>query len=406
VTIYNMPYGAEGAQLFGGREPAGYIAPDSSLWFPTNQGVAHVVPRETALTGPPPRAVLDNVEEDGRVLTPPNQIKVPAGITRLTFNFSAVYLRPQAQLHFRYMLEGFDHAWINSSSSERATYTNLRPASYRFRVQAYDSSRPQAFDEVSLAIQQEAHFYQAVWFYTLCALLLAAFTLLIYRLRMRQLHVRFNAVMEERSRLAREMHDTVIQSCTGVSALLEAIDSTARGASDTNRGLLTLARQQMRQTIETARQVVWNIRHSNENDVDVVAAIRDYTRQIGRDDLQFTVEVDCPPVVWLPASTAHELLMTVREAVYNAIHHSGSACIHLAMHCDAKEMQVTVQDYGVGMAESLLTHPADGHFGIIGMRERMEKVRGELHITSTQGLGTTVLVSCPLHHPTRGNLSI
>ena len=406
VTVYSMPYGAEDAQLYGGREPAGYIAPDSSLWFPTNQGVAHVIPRETAITGPPPRVVLNSVEEDGRVFTPPNQLTVPAGVSRLTFDFSAVYLRPQAQLHFRYMLEGFDHAWINSVSSEKATYTNLRPAHYRFRVQAYDSSRPQAIDEVSIGIEQKAHFYQAIWFYTVCALVLGVFALLTYRMRVRQLHVRFNAVMEERSRLAREMHDTVIQSCTGVSALLEAIDSTARGTSDTNRELLDVARQQTRQTIDTARQVVWNIRHSNENDVDVVAAIRDYTRQIGRDDVQLTVEVEGPSELWQPASVAHELLMTVREAVYNALHHSGSPRIHVTLHCYTKEMQVAIQDFGVGISESILTHPIDGHFGIIGMRERMEKIRGKLQITSTPGAGTTVLVSCPLHRQSRGNFRI
>jgi len=404
VAVYGMPYGAEGAQLYGGREPAGYIAPDGSVWFPTNQGVAHVIPRETSVSGPSPRVALESVEEDGRVLSPTTGLTVPANVSRLIFNFSAVYLRPQNQLHFRYMLESFDTTWISSTSTEKATYTNLRPGHYRFRVQAYDSSRPQAVDEVSIDLQQTSHFYQMLWFYTLCALLLGAIGLLTYRMRVRQLHGRFAAVMEERSRLAREMHDTIIQSCTGVSALLEAIAITAESKPEVNRELLTLARQQTRQTIETARQVVWNIRHTTENDVDVVAAIRDYTVQIAREDVRFTVEVEGPQEVCLPASTAHELLMTVREAVYNALQHSGSDRIGVTLRQQGSDLEVAIRDFGTGVPEPILTHPIDGHYGIIGMRERMEKVDGTFHITSAPGSGTTVQVQLPLHGRKRGGL--
>jgi ligand-binding sensor domain-containing protein/signal transduction histidine kinase len=404
VSVYGMPYGAEGAQLYGGREPAGYIAPDGSVWFPTNRGVAHVVPRDTAISGPSPRVVLESVEEDGRVLAPTDGLTVPANVSRLIFNFSAVYLRPQNQLHFRYMLENFDHAWTSSTSSEKATYTNLRPGQYRFRVQAYDSSRPQAVDEVSIELRQTSHFYKMPWFYALCVLTLGVLVLLAYRMRVRQLHGRFSAVMGERSRMAREMHDTVIQSCTGVSALLEAIAITAESKPEVKGELLTLARQQTRQTIETARQVVWNIRHTTENDVDVVAAIRDYTVQIARDDVRFTVEVEGTQQVRLPASTAHELLMTVREAVYNALQHSGSQRINVKLGRHGSDLRVAIQDFGNGVPESILTHPIDGHYGIIGMRERMEKVHGEFTMISTPGSGTTVEVQLPLHGRERGEL--
>lgn len=404
VTVYGLPYGAEGAQLYGGREPAGYIAPDGSVWFPTNRGVAHVVPQNTAISGPSPRVVLETVEEDGSVLPPTDGITVPASVSRLIFNFSAIYIRPQNQLHFRYMLENFDQTWISSTSSEKATYTNLRPGHYRFRVQAYDSSRPQAVDEVAIELRQTSHFYQMPWFYTLCALILAAIGLLAYHLRVRQLHGRFAAVMGERSRLAREMHDTVIQSCTGVSALLEAMAITTAARPEVNSELLTLARQQTRQTIETARQVVWNIRHTTENDVDVAAAIRDYTVQIAREDVQLSVAVEGSQQVCLPASIAHELLMTVREAVYNALQHSGSNRIEVTLHRHAGDLHVAVRDFGGGVPESLLTHPIEGHYGIVGMRERMEKVDGAFLITSASGSGTTVQLQLPMQGRKRGDI--
>ncbi len=396
VTVYGMPYGAEGAQLYGGREPAGYLAPDQTVWFPTNRGVAHVTPLAGTITGPPPRAILEAVEEDGRTVAAQDGLRVPANVHRLTFDFSAVYLRPQAQLRFRYRLEGFDPAWINATSLDKATYTNLRSGQYRFRVQAYDSSRPEALEEAAIGLEQTSHFYETPWFYALCAVVLGALGLLGYRLRVRRLHGRFAAVMEERSRLAREMHDTVIQSCTGVSALLEAIASTQDESAAVRAELLTVARHQTRQTIETARQVVWNIRHQNENDVEVVAAIRAYLAQTAREDVPLTVAVEGADVLWLPASTAHELLMTVREAVYNALQHSGSQQVHVVVRCLNGSLDVRVEDDGAGIPPEVLAAPPDGHYGMIGMRERMRKVNGALEIVSGVGQGTTVRMRLPL----------
>jgi ligand-binding sensor domain-containing protein/signal transduction histidine kinase len=396
VTVYGMPYGAEGAQLYGGREPAGYLAPDQTVWFPTNRGVAHVTPLTGTMTGPPPRAILETVEEDGRTVAAQDGLRVPANVHRLTFDFSAVYLRPQAQLRFRYRLEGFDPAWINATPSDKATYTNLRSGQYRFRVQAYDSSRPEALQEAAIGLQQTSHFYETPWFYALCAVVLGALGLLGYRLRVRRLHGRFAAVMEERSRLAREMHDTVIQSCTGVSALLEAIASTQDESAAVRAELLTVARHQTRQTIETARQVVWNIRHQNENDVEVVAAIRAYLAQTAREDVPLTVAVEGADVLWLPASTAHELLMTVREAVYNALQHSGSQRVHVVVRCLNGSLDVRVEDDGAGIPPEVLAAPPDGHYGMIGMRERMRKVHGAFEIVSNVGKGTTVQMRIPL----------
>jgi signal transduction histidine kinase/ligand-binding sensor domain-containing protein len=403
VTVYSMPYGAEGAQLYGGRAPAGYLAPDQTVWFPTNRGVAHVTPQAAPTTGPPPRPVLNAVEEDGRIVNPADTLEVPANIHRLTFDFSAVYLRPQTQLHFRYMLEGFDRSWINTNSQingtgqDKATYTNLRAGHYTFRVQAYDSARPQALEEAAIHLQQTSHFYQTPWFYTLCAVFLLLVGLAIYRLRVRRLHGRFKAVMEERGRLAREMHDTVIQSCTGVSALLEAIASTQNGAVEMNAELLGLARQQTRQTIETARQVVWNIRHQNENDVEIVAAIHASVDQLVRDGgIDLTVDVQGLEALSLPSSIAHELLMTVREAVYNAVQHSGSRRVDIVVRRRQGNLDVHVEDTGTGIPPGMLIKPPNGHYGIIGMRERMRKVHGDFDIASTVGAGTTVRVRIPL----------
>jgi ligand-binding sensor domain-containing protein/signal transduction histidine kinase len=396
VTTYSMPYGAEGAQLYGGREPAGYIAPDQSVWFPTNRGVARVAPDPAIVTGPPPHALVDSILEDGRSVPVVRDLRVPSSVARLSIGISAVYLRAQSELHFRYRLEGFDTSWINATSRETATYTNLHPGKYTFRLEAFDASHPDAVDEAVVTIHQGAHFYQTGSFVALCVCVLLLLGWLAYQLRVRRLRIGFAAVMEERSRLAREMHDTVIQSCTGVSALLEALSITPASHEASASQLLDMARQQTRRTIDTARDVVWNIRHAQENEIELIAAIRHSLGQLARESAEIALEAPGLQSVPLPASRAHEVIMTIREAVYNSLQHSGSNRVEVHIREARNRLEIDVRDFGHGADADALATTADGHYGILGMRERIRKVDGEFSIVSRLHEGTTVHLRVPL----------
>jgi signal transduction histidine kinase len=333
--------------------------------------------------------------EDGRTVPTSDGptadgLRVPARIDRLSFSFSAFFLRAQDGLRFRYKLENFDKAWNVATSNRIATYTNLPAGHYRFRVVAYDTSNPQQESEVDLAFSKAPFFYQTAWFYTLCGLALAAIAWSIYRLRLRQMRTRFAAVLEERSRLAREMHDTVIQGCTGISALLEAVASTGEENSDARGELLEYARQQARSTINEARQVVWNMRHEHESDVDLIDALRGVANQTMRefgDTVTLTHDVDHIP---LQASAAHEILMTVREAVNNSVQHSGAKQVMLDVHADEGDLTISIADRGRGFPADASDPSREGHYGILGMRERMQRVGGRLELASTEGEGTRV----------------
>lgn len=225
VTVLRMPYGAENAQMYGGRQPSGYVAPDNSVWFPTNRGAAHIVSMPQTST-PGPQAALEQIVADGNRIAVADEAHLPARVSRLGFGFSAIFLRSQQEVRFRYKLENFDHEWNLAGSTRSALYTNLPAGRYRFRLVAFDVAQPDKTSEVSILVVKAPFFYQTWWFYTLCALLLAAAGWTIYQIRIAQIRTRFAAVLEERNRLAREMHDTVIQGCTGISALLEAIAIT------------------------------------------------------------------------------------------------------------------------------------------------------------------------------------
>jgi signal transduction histidine kinase/streptogramin lyase len=388
VQTYSMPFGADGAQMYGGRQPAGYLAPDDSVWFPTSRGAAHLASVETK-AAPAPRAAVDEVVVDGQSVQPEGTLRLPAGVVRLSFAFTAISLRPQDGVRFRYRLEGFDPSWNAAGTNRVATYTNLKAGQYRFRVQAFNTANPAAVSEFDLAMVKAQVFYETWWFYTLCVLVAAGAGWTMYQVRIRGVRRRFAAVLEERSRLAREMHDTVIQGCTGVSALLEAMATTA-GQPETREGLLEYARVQVRETIDEARQAIWNMRHEREKDVNLILALDGVASQTGREFetvVNFQHDVERMTV---GASVAHEVLMTVREAIYNSVQHSGSARVELELKVRGEELLIRVEDMGCGFAVDEMGSTPEGHYGIVGMRERVQRLGGSLELTSAPGAGTRV----------------
>jgi signal transduction histidine kinase/ligand-binding sensor domain-containing protein len=399
VQTYSMPFGAEGAQMYGGRQPAGYLAPDDSVWFPTSRGAAHLA-KVKRVVEPAPRATVDEVIEDGRNVSPDGRLKVDANVARLSFAFTAISLRPQEGVRFRYKLEGFDASWNAAGASREATYTNLRAGSYRFRVQAFNTANPTSVTEFDLALVKAQVFYETWWFYGLGGLVVAGVVWSLYRVRVRGMRTRFAAVLEERSRLAREMHDTVIQGCTGISALLEAMASTQeQKAGDeqvaTKDSLLEVARVQARTTIDEARQAIWNMRHEREKNVDLIAALKGVAAQTTRESeaggvgatVAFEHDVERMAV---GASVAHEILMTVREAVYNSVQHSRSERVEMELRMHGEELVICVVDKGCGFAMDGENVEAEGHYGIVGMRERVQRLGGQMELTSARGVGTRV----------------
>jgi len=387
VTAYTMPFGADGAQLYGGRQPAGWLAHDNTLWFPTSRGAAYIKTSRIAKQGTGPRAVVSQLSEDGRSVPLSPGLKVSAGVTRLSLSFSAVLLRAQTGIHFRYRLEPLEHNWNTTRAEDTATYTNLAAGHYRFRVQAVDGAAPQEISEVEFDFTKAPYFYQTWWFYTLVLLLLTAAIWGIYRLRVRQMRNRFHAVLAERSRLARELHDTVIQGCTGISALLEAIASSEE--RQPHGELLEYARHQARATIDEARQAVWDMRH-DEKEVDLLEAMRSLAEQTTREHGSAVTLHCATESLRLGTSAAHELLMTVREAVYNAVQHSGTERIEMSAERHRDDVTIRIADFGCGFDSGAAPGAEDGHFGVLGMRERMKRLGGRLELKSSLGAGTII----------------
>ena len=395
LTFYPISEMAANTEIYGGTEPAGSITAQGDVWFPSNRGPIHILPVETPSPAPPPLRI-DAILADGRPVSMTEPIVLKPGNSRLEFAFTPIQLRSQAGLRFRYMLDGFDRDWSPATVARAADYTNLPSATYRFRVRTFEAGEPGAVSEASIVIVQRPVFYRTWWFMATCLLLVALLIFGAYQYRVRQVRTRFEAVLGERSRLAREMHDTVIQGCTGVSALLEAISMETPVDSGGN-GLMDFARMQLRTTIDEAREAVWNLRQPDDDTDELGQRLESMA---GKASAEFNVPVVCSITgtpVGVSNPLAHDLLMVAREAVYNSVLHGNPAHVELALTYGHRELTLGVVDDGCGFDMREMESQNGRHFGLKGMKERVERSGGTFRLTSFVGKGVRMEARLPLH---------
>jgi ligand-binding sensor domain-containing protein/signal transduction histidine kinase len=387
VSTYGVAEGLESTEMNGGIQPAGIRTASGDIWFASVKGAVRIkpgLPRAERHS----RILIEELRADDEVMPLTGEISVPAGRRKIEIAFTACDLLAANQAHFRYKLENFDSGWTHESQSRTAVYTNLPPGSYRFRVAALHANVPEA----SLTIRMHPHFFQTGWFLALCALGAAVSGWATFRFYARQTRARFAVLLAERTRLAREMHDTVIQGCVGVSALLEAA-ATSQSANNKVPDLVDMARKQIRLTLDEARQAVWDLRHS-DLDSDLATSLRDFA---GRFSMESAVPIGLEVSGTQPqmdGRAERNLLLVAREAIRNALSHGSPARIDLRLKFAPEDVCLEVSDDGIGFDPA----PAQqsGHYGIMGMRERVEQLGGSLEIRSEPGRGTCLLARMPI----------
>jgi ligand-binding sensor domain-containing protein/signal transduction histidine kinase len=395
VTLYGLSDGLEATQMHGGTQPAGALTSNGELWFPSNRGPVRILPDQARL-GDLPQVVIEQVLVDGREEPIAGRLVVPPGEGKLQIEYSAIRLRSQERIRFRYKLEPFDQDWTEPLNSRVANYTNLPPGEYRFGVQAFEMDMPEKVTEASLAIEWRPHVYRSVWFIALCSVLMIGAIFLMYRLRLRQVHERFEAVLEERNRIAREMHDTVIQGCVSASALLEAVVSLDPHGSGALRELLDTARNQVRATVDEARRAVWNLRRRDSASPEITHLLEQMAQQVShssRVPVRFRASGTPVPI---DRSAEYVLLMVAREAVTNAVHHARPQEISIQVKFDAGHISMHIADDGAGFDPDAILAVPGVHFGIIGMRERIEDLGGSFLLQSAPGKGTRLSAEIPV----------
>jgi signal transduction histidine kinase len=384
----------DSAELYSGMQPSGAIAPDGAVWFPSNKGALQIDGSKSTHTAPL-QIMIDEVIANGRRLPVAGEIVLSPEDGRLEISYLAIRMRSQEGLRYRYRMEGLE-PWTEAAERRSVDYTQLPAGRYVFHAQAFAVDNPEAVSETSLVIIKKPHFYRTKWFLSCCVAGAIGFGFLLYRFRLRQMKMRFRAISEERARLAREMHDTLIQGFVGVSTLIEAALGVEASDEALRHELLNYATHQAQVTIEAAREAVWDLRHDLElGATDAGTLCENLADEFqAQSSVPIRCEVIGAPVV-LQESDAHELLMILREALSNALAHGHPPTVDIRVFSTNDSLNVEVADSGTGFdVEEAFAR--EKHFGLIGMNERARLLDSKIAIRSSPGRGTQVCIVVPL----------
>jgi ligand-binding sensor domain-containing protein len=395
-VAYGTADGMMTRECSGGGDPAGWKGSDGKLWFPTIRGVAMIDPERIKTNSQPPPVVIEQIRIDDQAIAPSDRVELPPGTTRFDLYYTAPSFVAPERVRFKYKLEGFDKDWIDSGTRRIAYYTNLRPGDYTFRVIASNNDGVWNQTGAAFSLYLKPYFYQTYWFYAVCLLGLALLAWLLYRLRVRGMRAQFGAVLAERTRIAREIHDNLAQEMSGISVQLEVVARTMPPEAEAARTHLDRARTQVRHGIAEARRYVWDLRSPALENNDLPTALSETARRLTNETaIQTQVEVN-GTFRPLPRLVEDNLLRIGQEALNNAVKHAQAQRIFVNLVFDARRVQLSVRDDGRGFDNQAASNGQAGHFGLIGMRERAERIGGTLSIQSTEGSGTEVVADVPI----------
>ena len=382
----------------GGYSRRSAKSADGRLWFPVLDAVAIVDPRHLPENHLAPPVQIDQLIVDRKPYAIHPGLMLPPLTRDLQIDYTAFSFAAPEQVRFRYKLEGYDSDWSAPSSLRQAQYTNLAPRHYRFRVLAANNDG--VWNEVGASIEFgiQPTFYQTNWFRWSC---LAAFGVLLwvsYQLRVRhvaaQISLRFEERLSERTRISRELHDTLLQNITGFALQLGGLSKTVTAPESAKERLLDL-RRQAEAWLREARESVWDLRSPVSEGQDFLEAMRIVGQQLtAGKQARFHIAVSGAGRE-APVKLQENLLRIVQEATRNAIQHGGARQIDVRISYrspDGIRLQICDDGCGFNLEEA---SQKLGHWGLATMRERAERVGADLKITSAPGRGAEIEVVVP-----------
>ncbi|HSD46755.1 MAG TPA: triple tyrosine motif-containing protein, partial [Pyrinomonadaceae bacterium] len=368
------------------------------IWFSLNSGLSVVDPNRVGRISAPAIVHINTMAADGNSVELNQSIRVPAAPHRIAFSFVGLSLAIPERVKFRYRLDGVDHEWSAPVSAGEAIYTNLGPGSYRFHVMASNSDGSWNGDVASLGFEIAPALWQTWWFRVSGLLVLVLLALALYRLRLmqltKQLNVRFEERLAERTLIAQELHDTLLQGFLSASMQLNvAVDQLPQESPVRPRIVRVL--ELMRQVIEEGRNAVRGLRVSDNSSEDIAVALSSMNQELNTSgETVFRVIVEGTPRALHPI-VRDEVYRISREAVVNAFRHARAKNITVEISYLENQLRLLINDDGCGIDSEVLESGRDGHWGLSGMRERAERIKARLKVRSRLGSGTEVELSVP-----------
>jgi ligand-binding sensor domain-containing protein/signal transduction histidine kinase len=373
---------------------------EGRIWISVKGGLSVVDPSHLASAWPPAIAHVESVMADGTAITPIDSIRVPAAHKRITFAYTALSLAVPERIRLRYFLEGFDRQWSEPSAAHEAVYTNLGPGAYRFHLLASNSYGEWNGSESVVGFEVEPALWQTWWFRSILAALLASIVLVSYRLHMhrltQQLNLRFEERLAERTRIAQELHDTLLQGFLSASMQLHVADDQLPVDSPA-KPLMNRVLTLMGRVIDEGRNAVRGLRSGHDDSYDLGQAFSRVAQELViQKEVDFRVVMEGLPRPLHPI-IRDEVYRIGRESLVNAFRHSRANKIEVEVDYSASNLRILVRDNGCGIDPQVLRTGRDGHWGLPGMRERAEKVGGKFRVWSRAAAGTEVELTVPGH---------
>jgi len=374
---------------------------EGDIWAATSEGLDRF--RDPAFKTRPPPALIEQIKADGKTYDASNGLRLPAHVRDLAIDYTTLTLVAPDKIHFRYKLEGQDPNWREVVDDRHVQYSNLPPGDYHFRVTACNSSGVWNEAGASLDFSIAPAYYQTIWFRLSCVVAFLGLLVALYRLRLRRLVRQFNMTLEarlaERTRIARELHDTLLQSFQGVLLKFHVVTYMLTDRPEAQKSLESVI-EQARQAITEGRDAVQGLRSSTVIKNDLTCALaqlgeRLAAEQNGQNRAAFHVDVggvsrDLHPIL------RDEVCRIASESIRNAFHHSGASRIEVEISYGERQLRVRIRDNGKGIDPKVLDAGGRaGHHGLPGMHERTQLVGGKLAVWSELDSGTEVELTIP-----------
>ena len=371
---------------------------DGRLWFPVFDGVAILDPKRLHGNPLPPPVAIEALRVDDRMYPLTPNPRVGPIRKELQFDYTALSLVDPDRVQFRYKLEGEEKEWHNAMGRRQAFYSSLSPGRHRFRVTACNNDGVWNEAGASFDFTVAPAVYQTAWFRLLCVAGIAAALWGLHLARLRYLQARMQSAFEERlrerTRIGRELHDTLLQNIAGFALQLGGLSKTVVKEPQSAAEKLNGLRRDAEQWLHEARESVWDLRSGADGQRDFCQAVRDAAEQItDGTPVQFSMAITGSRQAMLPAVEEH-LLRIVLEAVRNAVRHAQATEIRVDVSFSARDqVRIRIMDNGCGF-DLATGSRKPGHWGLATMRERARKVGAEIEIAASPGQGTRIDITC------------
>jgi signal transduction histidine kinase len=410
ATVFDSSDGVRSRGLALGHFPLSTRSTDGRLWFVSTDGVSVVDPRHLPFNKLPPPVYIEQVVADRKAYdaaTATGRLLLPPLVPDVAIDYTATSLVAPEKVRFRYKLEGRDNDWLDAGTRRQAFYSDLRPAHYRFRVTASNNSGVWNESGAFLDFSVAPAWYQTGWFRLSCVAAFAGLLAALHRLRLqqvtRQVKAHMEGRLEERERIARELHDTLLQSVQGLILKFDAVARKIPAEAPTRRAIEeTLDRAD--EILAEGRDRVRTLRGAAISLADLPAAFQRVANEAARErgaTFKSVVEGrerELDPIV------LEESFSIGREALLNALAHSGGLHVEVEITYDPRQFRLRIRDDGRGIDPEILRKGGrSDHWGLQGMRERARKIGAQLELWSRPGAGTEVELKVPAATAYRGS---